>query len=71
MDFQLKEYQEGNKSATITIDHVENSVEHISIATNPPITKTKGRRKEDIRVSKNRHIKSGLKYIWKTKKPKR
>lgn len=67
-NLQLEENQEVNKSV---IGCVEGSVEQSSIA-NPPITKTKGRRREDVGVSKNGRFKSGLEVrIENSKQQKR
>ncbi|XP_078176352.1 protein FAR-RED IMPAIRED RESPONSE 1-like [Carex rostrata] len=70
-NLELEENKEGKESATITIDRVENMVEHPSIA-NPCIAKTKGRKKEDVSVSKNGRFRSGLEVRMKnSKKSKR
>ena len=67
----LEENQEGNEGTMVTIGRAEKNVEQPMLA-NPPIIKTKGRRKEDCGESKNGRFRSGFEIgMENSKKPKR
>lgn len=71
-NLKLEENQEGNKSATIEVGCVKNSVELIPSISNPLIAKTKGCTKEDVGVLKNGRFKRGFEVCMKnSKKSKR
>ncbi|XP_078152582.1 protein FAR1-RELATED SEQUENCE 1-like [Carex rostrata] len=66
----LEQNQEGNEGAVI-VGRVESGIELPSL-NNPPITKTKGRKKQDANFSKNGRIKRGFEVTMEnSKKAKR